>query len=155
MSIARLHERVPSAKRIGCYSLKEHDLRFHKYSKIDGSGKCDAYYTGNNSDVVLGSLFEIDHTEKPALDKAEGLGFGYEEKVVAVLGKTGKEVEATTYYATNIDDTVKPYSWYLNHVLLGARETGLPRKYIELIETIESIHDQNDFRDQKERARHS
>ncbi len=71
MSIARLRERVPSAVSFGCHALKEHDLRFHKSSK-DGSGKCNAFFTGNDDDTILGVLFEIKSSEMSALDRAEG-----------------------------------------------------------------------------------
>ena len=30
MSFARLQARVPSARSLGCYALRQHDLRFHK-----------------------------------------------------------------------------------------------------------------------------
>jgi len=72
MSVSRLRKRVPSASPLGCHILKKHDLRFHKKSK-DGSGKCDAYETSNDKDIVYGALFGIDPNEKPALDAAEGL----------------------------------------------------------------------------------
>ena len=155
MSASRLKKRVPSAERIGLYSLKGHDLRFHKISKKDGSGKCDAYFTDRSDDIVIGTLFEIDSEEKRALDLAEGLGYGYEGKEVILQSQTGDEIKAATYYATKIDKSLKPYSWYLNHVLVGAKESELPTEYIEKIQAIESIQDSNKDRDAKERAIHS
>jgi gamma-glutamylcyclotransferase len=154
LSITRLQERAPSAMRIGCYVLKAHDLRFHK-SSIDGSGKCDAYYTGNSHDYVLGVLYEMGAEDKCALDRAEGLGYGYEEKNVAILSQNFDEVEATTYLATQIDESLKPYSWYLNHVLTGATASDLPQEYIDKIKAIESIRDLNEDRDAQQRAIHS
>ncbi|MFB2707091.1 hypothetical protein [Marinobacter shengliensis] len=62
------------------FTLVEHALRFHKWSRKDKSAKCDALFTGNSEDVVIGALFEIPSSEKGPLDRAEGLGFGYEEK---------------------------------------------------------------------------
>ena len=155
MSISRLRERVPSAVALGCYALHEHDLRFHKLGK-DGSGKCDAFYTGDDGDIVFGALFDISASEKPDLDRAEGLGYGYEKKSVAVYASDDYSLEATTYIATKIDKHLKPYSWYLNHVLVGANETALPDDYIKRkISVIESIQDTDEERDAKERAVHS
>lgn len=154
LSLSRLKERAPGAERVSIFSLKEHDLRFHKASK-DGSGKCDAFYTGNSDDCVIGSLFEISSYEKKALDKFEGLGDGYEEKIVIVLSQSGEEVEATTYYATSLDETLKPFSWYKNHVLVGAKESRLPAQYIEKIECVESIQDPDKIRDAEQRAIHN
>ena len=154
MSIARLRGRTPSAAPLGSYALKEHDLRFHKSSE-DGSGKCDAFYTGDRCDVVYGVLFEIYAGEKPALDTAEGLGHGYDQKNVTVLAVDGSSVESLTYIATKTDVNLKPYSWYLNHVLVGAHEILLPENYIETrISSVESIQDTNKERDAEQRAIH-
>ena len=154
MSMSRLRERVPSAECLGCFTLKQHDLRFHKLSK-DGSSKCDAFYTGDEGHLILGRLFEIQPSDKPALDRAEGLGNGYDEKTVIVHAADGSPVEATTYFATAIDENLKPYSWYVNHVLVGAREMSFPDEYVQSrISTVESIQDEDEARDSRERAIH-
>lgn len=154
MSLARLRGRVSSAERLGCFSLSEHVLRFHKSSK-DGSGKCDAYFTSNTDDAIYGVVFKIDPLEKSALDKAEGLGLGYDEKEVTVVANDGTSLSAITYYATNFDESLKPYSWYVNHVLIGAREASLPAAYIDTkIATIEMVEDSDRKRDAKQRAIH-
>ncbi len=152
MSIARLRERVSSASIVGCHALEAHDLRFHKAGK-DGSAKCDAYFTDNSDDIVYGTLFEMDPAQKPALDRAEGLGYGYRLKEVTVIAVDGSFITATTYVATKIDRNLKPYSWYVNHVLIGAKETSLPVDYIQKkIEAVEAIEDDDKKRDAKERA---
>jgi hypothetical protein len=151
MSIARLLDRVPSAKPIVTATLPGHELRFHKKS-IDGSAKCDAFETGDPNHKVLGVVFEIDRAEKPILDGKEGLGFGYEEKQVSLIQTCGQEICAYTYYATDIVTGLKPYQWYKHHVLTGARENRLPEFYVERIRDIESIADQNQARHQREMA---
>ena len=154
MSRSRLKARVPSAEALGCWALKGHDLRFHK-SSHDGSAKCDAYCTSDAGDVVFGVLFKMDPDEKPALDKAEGLGYGYDEKEVTLTAQDGALITATTCFATNIDVHMKPYSWYLNHVLVGAREALLPADYIELrIASVVAVEDSDRDRDARERAIH-
>ncbi len=150
MSLARLKERVPSAQRIGTYFLEMHDLRFHKAGR-DGSAKCDAFYTGGDH-LIYGSLFEMDPVEKTMLDRAEGLGFGYLDKRVQLLNAKGETISALIYYATQIDDALKPYTWYLNHVLIGAKESRLPLSYTRNIELIEAIEDHDTERDNKQRA---
>ncbi|GGC01905.1 hypothetical protein GCM10011352_30060 [Marinobacterium zhoushanense] len=153
MSIARLRNRVPSAKRLGRYRLESHDLRFHKCGG-DGSGKCDAFYTGNREHQVIGVLYHIDPLEKPALDRAEGLGVGYGEKQVVVVGPAGELIEANTYWAMMTDPQMKPFTWYLNHVLVGAHEVALPAPYVDRIRLIESVEDPDRERDALERAIH-
>ena len=154
MSLARLRERVPSAVRLGCYILREHDLRFHKWCD-DGSGKCDAYFTSNANHAIHGALYEIDPQQKPDLDRAEGLGNGYDTKDVIVIASDDSEVKAMTYVATDIADTLQPYSWYLNHVLIGAKETSLPTDYIRSkIEVVQAYEDNDKERDAQQRAIH-
>ena len=155
MSISRIRERVPSAEALGCHALKQHDLRFHK-SSIDGSAKCDVFYTGDDKDIVFGALFEISPSEEASLDEAEGLSYGYDKKSVAVLATDGSSLEATTYIAIKIDEHLKPYSWYVKHVLVGASETPLPDEYIQSkISAIESIPDADKERNARELAVHS
>lgn len=155
MSIARLQERVPSAVPLGCYTLAQHDLRFHKSGR-DGSAKCDAYFTADGADTVHGALFEMHPSHKPALDEAEGLGYGYREKGVTVIAaRDGASVTAFTYVAIRINEHLKPYSWYLNHVLVGATETSLRADYVQgKIATVEAIHDHDEERDARERSLH-
>jgi gamma-glutamylcyclotransferase len=154
MSISRLKYRAPSATRIGVCTLQNHDLRFHKES-TDGSGKCDAFQTGNFDDFVIGSLFKIDPADKPSLDSAEGLGFGYDEKRVSLVKDSGETVFALTYYAITINETLKPYSWYLQHVTIGAMESNCPTSYMSRIKATETMEDKNQERDAQERAIHS
>ena len=153
MSLSRLRARAPSARRLGCYVLAAHALRFHK-SGMDGSGKCDAFLTADPGDRVVGVVFAIDPAEKAWLDEAEGLGAGYNEKTVTVEGEAGERLVATTYWATHINEMLKPYSWYKHHVLIGAREAGLPVSYIERIESVECLEDPDNNRDSIERAIH-
>ena len=154
MSLARLRGRAPSAVSLGPHELRGHDLRFHKAGR-DGSAKCDAFHTGREDDLVLGVLFDIDPADKALLDAAEGLGDGYEETVVTVVSTEGIPVAAMTYVATRIDANFRPYSWYLNHVLVGAREASMPANYIESrIRAVEPVDDVDEARDAKERAIH-
>ena len=154
MSIARIRDRVPGAEPLGCHVLREHDLRFHKSSK-DGSGKCDAFFTEDQDHVIYGVLFEICSRQKKNLDKIEGLGYGYEEKRIEVVSSNSIQVEAVTYFATNIDQCLRPYTWYVNHVLVGAQEASLPIAYIEeKISIIGAVEDPDKERDFAQRAIH-
>jgi len=149
MSIRRLQVRVPSARKVGIGILKGHVLEFHKVSQ-DTSAKCDASETGDPEHRVHGVVFHISEHEKFQLDKAEGLGFGYAQKVVSVEFDDGSMIEAFTYYATHIDPTLEPFSWYLEHVLRGARENDLPESYIRKIEAIVPVEDTNRERHKRE-----
>ena len=150
MSEKWLQKRVPNAVRIGKYKLAVYQLLFHKASE-DGSAKCDAYFTDNPEDIIIGALFEMNESERRYLDKVEGLGFGYDEKYVSVISDNGEEVTALIYVATHIDNNLKPYTWYLNHVVIGAKETGVSDEYLASIETTSTIADPLYQRDLMER----
>lgn len=150
MSLARLQDRVPSAQFVAIATLPAHRLRFHKVSR-DGSGKCDAEETGNPEDSVIGVVYEILDDEKTALDRKEGLGSGYDEKEVEVTTDQGR-LTALIYFATNTDSQLKPYRWYKEHVLIGARKNGLPSEYIAQIEAMEAIEDPDTERHDRELA---
>lgn len=150
MSQRRLRARVPSAEFLGVGVLGSHALAFHKISTKDGSGKCDIVESEN--ETVYGALFEIAEAELPDLDAYEGIGQGYERQTVEVEDSLGQYVEASTYVATSIDPSLRPYTWYKRHVLEGAREARLPLTYLRRIEEAEATEDPNTERASRELA---
>ena len=77
MSTDRITERCSSSTFISIAKVKGYKLLFNKISK-DKSGKANLIYTGDDS-LVWGVIFDISEDQKPILDKAEGLGKGYNE----------------------------------------------------------------------------
>ena len=149
MSERRLKKRVCSAQVIGTGVLHNHCLTFHKRSK-DGSGKCTIECS--ESDKVYGVLFKIDKKDECKLDKAEGKGYGYDERHVDIKiwdskckeYKGGDSVcNVKTYQAIpeKIDRKLKPYSWYKQHVLVGAIEQKLPPCYIDYLIRVDADRD--------------
>jgi hypothetical protein len=89
------------------------------------------------------------------LDDAEGVGSGYEHAIVTVMNDKGHRRKVLTYLAAPdyIDDRLRPYGWYKDFVLAGAREHGLPPEYItEYIQSVEATEDPNSARDKTQRA---
>lgn len=134
MSLKRLTRRIP-AEKLGVATLNAHRLAFTKPSETDGSAKCDICPTENQSDVVYGVLYTFDEEHKPVLDTYEGLGYGYTSEKVMVSFK-GQAMEAITYRAVNRNDSLKPFKWYREHVIRGARENGMPDSYVKNIQSI-------------------
>lgn len=153
MSTRRLRCRVPSARVVDVATLAGHRLAWHKKG-ADGSGKCDIP-EAQPADIVYGVLYAIDPSHKPRLDRAEGLGWGYEQKSVD-LQLPGRESPAVafTYYAIRIDPRYVPYDWYRDHVLIGAREHALPADYVGLIENVPTVRDRDERREALERRIH-
>jgi hypothetical protein len=153
MSLQRLLQRTPSARPLGRYSLPSHELRFHKIGR-DGSGKCDAFHTGDPGSVVLGVLYHLAPDEKPLLDRVEGLGNGYRENSITVYSQLGQAEQCFSYFATHTDQSLAPYSWYKQHVLVGAWEADLPATYVSSIECVDASEDPDEHRDAEQRAIH-
>jgi len=137
MSQKRLTRRIP-AEKLGVATLGAHRLAFTKPSEADGSAKCDI--CPSEKDMVYGVLYRIDEKHKPVLDKYEGLGYGYTSDEVTVI-YNGDEIEAITYRAVNRNDSLKPFKWYREHVVRGARENGLPDHYVESIQSVQAQSD--------------
>lgn len=151
MSCRRLRQRVPSARVVATGILHGHRLAFHKSGR-DGSAKCDAAQSPQPDDCVFGVVYHIDPAHKSRLDAAEGLGNGYEEKIISVYRADAAALSAFTYCATHIDRGLKPFSWYHEHVLRGANEHALPAAYVAAIAAVESIEDPDLQRQSRELA---
>lgn len=146
MLTARIRERCPGAQAIGTALLEDHQLAWHKSSK-NGSGKCDVVGRRRGA-AVHGVVFRVPRAEKWDLDKAEGLGYGYDERVAEVI-LNGERSRVVLYVATDTDGTLKSYTWYRALVVAGAREHGLPSDYITALETVEALEDQDRSRHDK------
>lgn len=149
LGLRRLRARVPSAEPLGTALLVGHRLCFHKIGR-DGSGKCDALLTAHENDRVEGRVFHLDPAEVRDLDRAEGLGLGYERRGVRVATADGGTVDAFAYFATRIDARLDPFDWYKLHVLRGAREAGLSPGYRAVIEAVRSRIDRDGARATRE-----
>ncbi len=135
----RLRNRVPSAEFVEVAVYPDRALQFSKRSR-DGSAKATVVPALGSR--VFGATYRIDESEKPLLDRAEGLGQGYAEGWQSLPLSTGV-VRSFHYIAASdyIDSTLRPYHWYKELVLAGARYHGLPDAYVAAIEAVESIAD--------------
>ena len=137
----RLSRRVPSARLAGITTLAKYTLRFHKRGKGD-SGKCNAFYTGQQEHHVLGAVYEIAAEEKPILDDYEGPG--YEVNFLTVNRADGP-LDVFSYIATetHIDEELQPFTWYRELVHLGARYHGFADSYFNACLAVNALPDPN------------
>ena len=156
MLVKKLKNRCSSAEKINPsegsqYMIRNHRFRFHKKSGKDNSAKGDAEKTSGSKDIVYGVLFSINDEQVGALNKFEGLHHGYEKKSVNVIDeKSSKQIPALMYYATDIDSNLKPYDWYKEQTVKGAKDNGLPEEYVKEIESFESKEDDIEVRRRRE-----
>lgn len=134
----RLRARVPSAHLSGIVRLRGWSLRFHKHGQ-DGSAKCDLLHTASAGDVAHGAVYEIAAEERVQLDKAEGLGCGYD------LAWLDLEAFGRVFLyraaQTHVDERLKPFSWYRDLVEAGARFHRFPAAYVARIREVEALED--------------
>ena len=135
----RLQQRVPSCYPLGIAKLADHSLRFHKRGR-DDSGKCDVYPETNAQ--VIGVVYRVLAHEKHLLDKAEGLGNGYNE-AWATLSVDNTEYDSFFYQADtqHIEPELQPYDWYQALVVEGARWHQLPKAYIDYLDAFQALDD--------------
>lgn len=132
MLVARLRERTPSARPVGAASLAGHSLHFHHVSRQDGTAKCNIAECAG--ETVYGVVYDVHASEQPVLDRVEDLGRGYhiEEREV-LLGAEPVSVFCYVAVPGTVDDDRRPFRWYRDIVLAGAREHGLPPDYVARI----------------------
>jgi len=147
MNLSRLTQRVPSAVKVSNAFLPGYKLVCNKVSK-DGSAKANIIKTDNPAELVWGVLFTIDSDEKALLDKAEGLGKGYNEDTLTFFDKVNNSYAAQVYIADSkaIDDALLPYDWYNEFIVTGAIQNKLPAEYILQLQSISCIRDHDEAR---------
>jgi gamma-glutamylcyclotransferase (GGCT)/AIG2-like uncharacterized protein YtfP len=151
MSVRRIRSRVARAKFLWPGYVTQRRFAYHKRS-VDGSVKANAIFTGHDADRTWGVVYQLSLDEKTALDRYETLGVGYDHEQVDVI--VGDAVQTAWIYVARreaIDDSLKPYSWYHHLVVRGAREHRLPQSYIDQLKRLESIHDPDEERDDRNR----
>lgn len=124
----RSADRSPNARPVGVAELPDFELRFHKRG-TDGSGKGNAFPLPGSR--LWGVVYELPDRDLARLDVVEGLGTGYDRQSVRVTIAT-ESLEATTYVALPgaIDEAILPASWYLDWLIEGALEHGLPSHWV-------------------------
>ena len=128
----RLLARTPSVQFRCTAWLGCHRLEFHKRG-ADGSGKADVI-SGHEDDRVHGAIYRISAQDAVRLDRIEGLGAGYLRKTVEVMTPFGPSL-AYCYQAMPawVLPRLRPFSWYRELVVAGARHHDLPDSYVRRI----------------------
>jgi len=129
MLTTRLQARCPSARPAGVAFAQDHRLTFWKKGR-DGSGK--GHLTASPGAAQPGVLFTLSVDDLIALDGFEGAGRGYRraDDFAIRLKDINEITRAATYIATDLDETLQPYDWYLALILAGAREHAFDEKIV-------------------------
>jgi AIG2 family protein len=110
-------------------------LHFHKRGD-DRSAKCNIFAGGGE---VHCAIYDISVEDKLILDRIEGVGFGYSETILNIPNVG----DCLSYVAedTHIDDSLSPYDWYHELVMIGAHTHGFPDDYLKRIKLERSLPD--------------
>lgn len=133
--LERIQRRTPSVKVVRVHILDQYELIFNKLS-IDGSTKANLQRTTNESGVY-GVIHKILRQEKYFLDRAEGLGMGYNMEFFETEVED-RNIQVVYYIATDTCYLTEgvPYTWYRDYVYYGAIQNQFPNDYIAKIQSI-------------------
>ncbi|KAJ8942163.1 hypothetical protein NQ318_002553 [Aromia moschata] len=141
----RIHINNPSAIRAGIAKLNDYQLNFVTYSKRWKGAS--ATIVPNKGSHVWGALWEISMADMEHLDDQEGVRHNiYIPLMVDVENPIGEWLNCRVYMQTakvqavsKIEDLAEdhqPSAIYLNTMLKGAIESGLPQDYLEFLKRI-------------------
>jgi hypothetical protein len=99
-------------------------------------------------ELVWGVLFNIDYNEKSLLDKAEGLGLGYNEDTLIFLDQLSNSYSARVYIAdsNSINNHLLPFDWYKELIVTGGTQNKLPADYISQLQSFACVPDPDEAR---------
>jgi len=121
----RLRRRTPSARLLGTTTLRGWGLHWHKRG-VDGSGKCNVVAGQGAASEVHGAVYAIASAERAALDAAEGEGYGARTLKIPEYGRVFLYMARPQY----VVEGLRPYRWYRDYVVRGARYHGFPASYV-------------------------
>ena len=120
MDLDQMDYRCPESEVIGPVRLDGYKLAFR------GAGFATILPCEGGS--VEGVLWRISEMDERRLDRYEGYPRHYDKRTVQVLGKDGAHYKAMVYEMCPPlrDQPALPRESYLNGILLGCRQNGLP-----------------------------
>ncbi|XP_311500.5 gamma-glutamylcyclotransferase isoform X1 [Anopheles gambiae] len=142
----RIHIQNPTAVRKGFGYLKDYSLDFFHYAaRWRGAPATIVEQEGKK---VWGAIWEIDNSNLADLDRQEGVHNSvYKPLTLPVVLPTGDTLDCRVYQlvrnpcclAPDAEDRPyerQPSKTYMNIIVNGAKETGLPDDYVSLLKRI-------------------
>ncbi len=117
--------------------LEEQLARLENYELLFNKKARGGYATANirpaPGKIVHGVLYKIPESAFHSLDRFESVPEHYRRIEVGVTDGAGKKINAQVYIATKVEKGLRPAPHYLQAILNGAGEHGLPAEYIDQI----------------------
>lgn len=129
----RMQQRCPQARYAGTAQLYGWKFQYDGGPRNSLSGlPVSNIVPSTNDSVVWGVLYILQLSDISLLDDQENAPHHYQRHTVSVILSGSNQVEAVTYMRQPLS-TGHPDKRYRGIVLLGAKESGLPRGYINQV----------------------
>jgi gamma-glutamylcyclotransferase len=137
MNAAQMRSRAGQIHSATPARLENYELLFNKKSR---GGSATANIRPAAGKTVHGILYKINEAAFRDLDRFEGVPQHYRRIEVAVTDAGGHKVPAQVYIATKVENGLRPAAHYLQTILDGALEHGLPAEYIQSIKSVAGVN---------------
>lgn len=136
MNLKRMEEMCPGRRPLGIATLHDYLLAFRYPSTTwAGGGVCDIVRCKGS--LVWGVLFEVSEADLQALDDYEDVAQGGYRRLSVAVNLEGFLHNAISYEVVEkLPHNLRPTERYLDLVIAGAEQNGLPRGYIESVRQI-------------------
>lgn len=121
---AQMCGRCASARSVGRGTIRDWRV---VYDKPGADGTAKANLRESTGSEVQGVVYELDASDRPALDRAEP---NYTPLTVEAVLDDGRVVEALSYRFTSEGTDDLPADWYVSLVTSGAARHGLSDRYV-------------------------
>ena len=130
----RKKEKPPQLQNPEVAILENYRLDFTKYSPTRDGGVADIVYSTN--DIVYGVVFDVSEDDVYILDKKEGHDYFYKRCRIKVK-LLNEEIfdDVITYEVVDKEDFISPTRDYIDIIINGATDFGLPENWINKLKS--------------------
>jgi len=140
LNLEKMNEKCTKPRVIGLARLPGHKIGFYEHSVI-WDGAVETVVPDAQSEV-WGVVYQLEYYAWDQLDGCEDArldGTGeYFHYPVDVIDKENKIIDVSMYKKARLGEATLPSTEYLNIIIEGAKEQGLPESYIATLQNIQS-----------------
>jgi len=140
LNLEMINQKCTKPRILGIAKLAGHKLGFYEHSVI-WDGAVETVVPDTQSEV-WGALYQLESYAWEQLDNCEDVrldGSGeYFHYPVEVLDEQNELQDASMYKKARLGEAKQPSTEYLNIIIQGAKEQGLPENYIAILQNIAS-----------------
>jgi len=123
LDLSGMRRRCPNHERLSRATLPDHRLVFRGVADVEPA----------SGEFVQGALYRITPQHLRSLDSFEGYPRLYIRKELMVVPEAGEPVMATLYQMNGRQGYSPPHNGYLDIILAGYRDWGIPEEYLRSI----------------------